>query len=121
MQFSFVYNITNKRNGTLYTGVTSDLVPRVSQHKTGAVPGFTSQYRLKVLVWYEVQDNIEQAIRREKRIKRWRRVWKLALIEANNPDWRDLWDDLVSVEPGPLTHLGPGSSPPDLIRGLRPG
>ena len=84
-------------NGPLYTGVTNDLVRRVSEHRDGLLPGFTRDYNVKMLVWYEPHDDVEEAIRREKRIKRWRRVWKLAMVEARNPQWRDLWPDLFAV------------------------
>jgi putative endonuclease len=89
-----VYILASRRNGTLYTGVTSDLVGRISEHKQDLTPGFTTQYGVKTLVWWEAHDDIEQAILREKRIKRWRRGWKLALIEAANPQWRDLYLEL---------------------------
>ena len=89
-----VYMLASGRNGTLYTGVTSDLAGRVSQHKEELTPGFTSRYGVKTLVWFEVHDDIGEAILREKRIKRWRRTWKLQLIETANPDWRDLCLDL---------------------------
>ena len=90
----YVYMLASQPNGTLYTGVTNDLVRRVSEHKHDFTPGFTSRYGVKHLVWSEPHDDIEQAILREKRIKRWRRKWKLALIEAENPRWRDLYNDL---------------------------
>jgi len=89
-----VYILASRRNGTLYTGVTNDLARRVSEHQQALAPGFTSKYGVKTLVWYENTDSIEYAITREKRIKRWRRAWKLALIEAANPDWRDLYPEL---------------------------
>ena len=91
----FVYILSNRRHGTLYTGVTNDLVRRVHEHRQGDVEGFTSRYGLKRLVWYEPFDDIEQAILREKRIKRWRRHWKIQLVEKRNPDWRDLWEEIV--------------------------
>lgn len=87
-----VYLLASGRNGTLYAGVTSDLVQRVYQHREGAM-GFTARYRVKRLVWFEPHGTMEQAILREKRIKKWNRAWKLALIEAANPDWRDLAED----------------------------
>ncbi len=89
-----VYIMASGRNGTLYTGVTNDLARRVSEHKQDLTPGFTTKYGVKTLVWYEPHDSIEFAITREKRIKRWRRAWKLQLIEATNPEWRDLYHDL---------------------------
>ena len=89
-----VYIMANKRNGTLYTGVTSDLVTRVWQHKNAKV-GFTHRYGCKRLVWFELQGSMESAIAREKQIKAGSRKKKLALIEAVNPDWRDLYEDIV--------------------------
>ena len=91
---SFVYLLASKKGGTLYCGVTSDLTGRVWMHREGAVPGFTSKYGVKRLVWFETHADILEAIRREKRIKKWPRAWKIDLIEAENPDWRDLWRDL---------------------------
>ena len=88
-----VYLLASARNGTLYAGVTSDLGQRVYQHREGAM-GFTARYGVKRLVWFEPHGTMEQAILREKRIKKWNRAWKLALIEAANPDWRDLAEDL---------------------------
>jgi len=91
---SYVYILASHRNGTLYTGVTTDIVRSISQHRDGSFPGFTLEHGIKALVWYEALADIETAIRREKTIKRWRREWKLALIEAQNPDWQDLWPTL---------------------------
>jgi putative endonuclease len=91
---SYVYIITNKRNGTLYTGVTSDLKKRVWEHKEGVIDGFSKKYGLKSLVWFEVHDDIEEAIRREKQIKKWERKWKLRMIEEKNSGWRDLYEGL---------------------------
>jgi len=88
-----VYILASGRNGTLYTGVTSDLAMRMSQHKHGVFGGFSARYGCKQLVWYEPQIDMRCAIHREKQIKRWRRDWKLALIEAGNPEWRDLVDE----------------------------
>ena len=85
-----VYIVANKRNGTLYIGVTSDLMARVHQHRGGAVESFTSRYGCKMLVWYELHSTMDHAIIREKRLKKWRRAWKIELIEAGNPEWRDL-------------------------------
>jgi putative endonuclease len=84
-----------KRNGTLYLGVTRDLVRRVYQHKTKAMPGFTSRYRIQHLVWFEVYDDPSTAIAREKEIKKWRRAWKMQLIEETNPTWRDLYEEIT--------------------------
>jgi len=85
-----VYILASKRNGTLYTGVTSNLPQRIWQHKQGLVKGFTDEYGISNLVWYEMHESAESAITREKRIKKWNRIWKLSLIEAANPDWKDL-------------------------------
>ena len=88
-----VYILASKRNGTLYTGVTSDLIGRVYQHREEVMPGFTSKHGVKRLVWFEQHATMDSAITREKRIKKWNRAWKLQLIEAENPDWRDLAED----------------------------
>jgi len=90
-----VYLLASKRNGTLYTGVTSNLVKRVWEHKQHAVAGFTRKYDINLLVWYEAHETMESAIRREKSIKNWRRAWKIQLIESTNPHWHDLYDDLL--------------------------
>ena len=89
-----VYIMTNKPNGTLYTGVTSNLVQRVWQHKNNLAEGFTKRYGTHTLVWYETHDTMSAAIMREKRVKEWKRAWKLEMISAFNPDWHDLYDDL---------------------------
>ena len=86
----YVYIMTNRRNGTLYIGVTSDLIGRVWQHREGVADGFTKRYRCKMLVWYEAYGDIELAIQREKRLKKWNRAWKIRLIEEANPGWKDL-------------------------------
>lgn len=99
MKFSWTYIITNKRNGTLYTGVTSNLEARMWEHRTGHRPGFAREHGCKQLVWFETHNDIEEAITREKRIKRWRREWKLNLIEKENPDWVDLCDELINWVP----------------------
>jgi putative endonuclease len=93
-----VYILASRRDGTLYTGVTSGLPVRVYQHRVGAVPGLTREYGVKLLVWFEQHATMESAILRERRIKKWNRAWKLELIEASNPDWRDLAEDLC-LEP----------------------
>ena len=90
-----VYMLASKRNGTLYTGVTSNLVKRVWEHKNHASEGFTKKYNVTHLVWYEVHETMMSAISREKAIKNWKRVWKIDVIEAMNPQWRDLYDDLL--------------------------
>ena len=91
----WVYMLANRPNGTLYVGVTNNLVRRVAEHREGAVPGFTERYGVERLVWYETHDPIEAAIRREKRLKKWPRAWKVALIETTNPAWRDLWAEVI--------------------------
>ena len=90
-----VYILASKRNGTLYVGVTSDLVKRVWQHKNDMVEGFTKRYGVHRLVYYEVYADMAEAITREKRLKKWNRAWKIELIEGENPHWRDLWPDLA--------------------------
>ena len=88
----YVYLLASQRHGTLYLGVTNDLVRRVYQHKSKAVPGFTAKYGVDRLVWYACYDDPRAAIAREKDIKKWRRDWKIRLIEEDNPDWLDLYD-----------------------------
>ncbi|KKB11252.1 hypothetical protein VE25_13055 [Devosia geojensis] len=90
-----VYIMASRRNGTLYIGVTNDIVRRAWEHREGAVEGFTRKHGIGHLVWFEVHDNIDAAITREKLIKEWQRAWKGRLIEETNPDWRDLWWDLT--------------------------
>jgi putative endonuclease len=90
----FVYLMASRKCGTLYLGVTRDLVRRVYQHKTKATPGFTSRYDVDRLVWFEPYDDPVTTIEREKDIKKWRREWKVRLIEETNPDWRDLYSDI---------------------------
>jgi putative endonuclease len=90
----WVYFMTNRRNGTLYAGVTSDLPRRAYQHREGLIQGFTKRYGLKMLVYYEQYDDIRTAIAREKAIKHWPRAWKVRLIHAMNPEWKDLYDEL---------------------------
>jgi predicted GIY-YIG superfamily endonuclease len=95
MKLPCVYIVASGRNGTLYTGVTSDLLRRVSEHRDGIIPGFTRTYRCKHLVWYEQHDRTETAILREKQLKGGNRKAKLALIESANPDWTDLYSSIV--------------------------
>jgi len=90
-----VYILASKRNGTLHVGVTSDLIKRVWQHKNDLADGFTKRYGVHRLVWYEQFGNMETAIAREKAIKEWKRGWKIRLIEECNPDWHDLYNDLL--------------------------
>ncbi len=90
-----VYIMASRKNGTLYVGVTGNLVQRVMRHKDGAVPGFTERYGVHRLVYHESFRHIDDAILREKRLKKWKRHWKIRLIERTNPEWRDLYDSLV--------------------------
>jgi putative endonuclease len=87
--------LASDKNGTLYLGVTSDLVKRVWEHKNNMVPGFTKRYGVHDLVWYELHDSMESAIAREKAIKEWKRQWKLELIESMNPEWKNLYSELL--------------------------
>jgi len=87
---AYVYILASRKNGTLYVGMTTDVAKRVEAHKSGAVPGFTRRYGVKSLVWVERFDRIEEAAAFERRLKRWRRAWKIGLIEEHNPNWRDL-------------------------------
>lgn len=89
-----IYILASKRNGTLYVGVTSNLKNRILQHKTKVIKGFTEKYNVTILVYYELHENAESAITRERDIKRWYRKWKLELIEKSNPNWKDLYFDL---------------------------
>ena len=90
-----VYILASQRNGTLYIGVTSDLVKRVYEHKTDAVEGFTRKYGVHTLVWYEQHPTMASAIEREKALKEWKRTWKLKLVETSNPEWRDLYREIL--------------------------
>ena len=90
-----VYILASQKNGTLYIGVTSDLIKRIWEHKNDLVEGFTQQYKVHQLVCFEQHQDMLAAITREKQLKKWNRDWKLALIEKSNPDWRDLWGDIV--------------------------
>ena len=90
-----VYLLASKRNGTMYTGVTSNLLKRVWEHKHPAVDGLTKKYQVTSLVWYEVHTTMQSAISREKTIKNWKRAWKIRVIEAMNPGWGNLYDDLL--------------------------
>jgi len=90
-----VYILASRRNGTLYAGVTSDLIKRVWEHKNDFIEGFTKRYGVHMLVWYEAHETMLSAIAREKAIKEWKRRWKLELIESSNSGWRDLYPDLL--------------------------
>ena len=92
---SYVYMFASHRYGTLYTGITSDLIKRNWQHREGFAEGFTKKYAVKQLVWYEVHDDTQEAITREKQIKKWNRAWKIELIQEQNPQWRDLYEAIV--------------------------
>jgi putative endonuclease len=94
MKYYYVYILANKQNGTLYIGVTSNLVKRVHEHREGMVDGFTKEYGVKMLVYYEQTNDVQSAIQREKRLKKWSREWKLELIEKNNPQWKDLYEEI---------------------------
>ena len=91
----YVYIMTNRKDGVLYTGVTNDIIRRIFEHKEGMVDGFTKKYHLHQLVYYEIFNRIEEAIKREKQIKNYQRIWKVELIENQNPKWKDLYSDLV--------------------------
>jgi putative endonuclease len=92
----YVYILASKRNGTLYVGVTNDIIRRVQEHKEGLVDGFTKKHKVHTLVYYETYNDIEEAIYREKQLKVWKRKYKLDLIEKNNLHWEDLYDELIS-------------------------
>ena len=92
----YVYIMASHKHGTLYVGVTSDLIRRAYQHRTHAVSGFTARYNVRGLVWFESHDEVLSAIAREKEIKKWRREWKVNLIERTNPEWVDLYDTLAA-------------------------
>ena len=95
MKEFYVYILASQRNGTLYVGVTSDLLKRIWEHKNNAVDGFTKKYSVKRLVYYEHHSSAESAIKREKRLKDWKRQWKLKLIEEFNPNWNDLYQNIL--------------------------
>ena len=91
----YVYLLASRKHGTLYLGVTNDLVRRVHEHREKLLPGFTARYAVSRLVWFETYDDPATAIAREKEIKKWRRDWKIVLIERDNPDWLDLYDVII--------------------------
>ena len=91
----FVYILTNKPRGTLYVGVTNNLIRRVFEHKNKLIKGFTERYDVNLLVWYESSESIESAIAYEKKLKRWRREWKIEMIEKPNPEWVDLYQQII--------------------------
>jgi len=94
-KYYYVYIMASKPNGTLYIGMTDDLIQRVIQHKQGLIPGFTKTYGVKMLVYYEQTELVLSAIAREKQLKKWKREWKIRLIESMNPEWKDLYEELV--------------------------
>jgi len=94
MKQYYVYLLASEQNGTLYTGITSDLKKRIWEHKNNIIKSFTKKYDVHNLVYYEIHGDVEQALLREKKIKKWRRTWKLKLIESMNPKWEDLYDEL---------------------------
>lgn len=98
-EFIAVYIMASQRNGTLYLGVTGNLIQRAQQHREGLSAGFARLYECKALVWFEQHQEMSTAIAREKEIKKWRRDWKLALIEKSNPQWRDLYADFINPPP----------------------
>lgn len=95
MKNSYLYILASKKNGTLYIGVTSDIVKRVYEHKNNLVEGFTNKYEVHDLVYYQVFEDIEEAIKREKQLKKWKRSWKVRIIEESNPEWKDLYADII--------------------------
>ena len=94
-----VYMLASQRNGTLYIGVTSDLIKRIWQHREGLTEGFTKEHGVKMLVWYEQHETMESAIGKEKAMKKWLRAWKLKTIEQTNPEWNDLWPEITGAVP----------------------
>ncbi|MBI4296719.1 MAG: GIY-YIG nuclease family protein [Chloroflexi bacterium] len=95
MKSYYVYILASGKEGTLYIGTTNDLIARVDQHKRGIVDGFTKKYKVDQLVYYEANEDVIGAITREKQLKKWKRAWKIRLIEGTNPKWRDLYSDLL--------------------------
>ena len=100
MKVPCVYILASGVRGTLYIGVTSDLARRVWQHRNDVVPGFTSRYQVHHLVWFEQHPTMESAIRREKQLKEWRRLWKIRLVEESNPAWSDRFGEIAGIENG---------------------
>jgi putative endonuclease len=109
----YVYILASERNGTVYVGMTDDLVKRVWQHRNDIIPGFTKRYGVKTLVWYEVHESRESAFLRERQIKKWNRDWKLKLFEQTNPTWRDCYDQIAVLPwiPAFAGMSGPFTSP----------
>ncbi len=96
MRQYYVYILASQKNGTLYVGVTNDLIKRVWQHKNKVADGFTKKYRIDKLVYYEATENIESAILREKQLKKWNRAWKIRLIQEKNLEWKDLYNEIIN-------------------------
>jgi len=94
----YIYILASRRNGTLYIGITNNLVRRVYEHKNNLVKGFTLKYKVHRLVYYEQHDNVDSAIQREKQLKSWHRRWKIRLIEEMNPEWKDLYQDIMGLD-----------------------
>ena len=109
MKYPTVYMLASQRNGTLYIGVTSDLIKRIWQHREGLADGFTKQYGVKTLVWYEQHETMDSAISKEKAMKKWLRKWKLSTIEKFNPEWRDLWPEIIGAVPIPVVPAQAGT------------
>ncbi|MFO1242905.1 MAG: GIY-YIG nuclease family protein [Rickettsiales bacterium] len=99
MKEYFVYIMAHEPHGVIYIGVTNDLIRRAYEHKHGLADGFTKKYNIKMLVYYEMTENIEASIRREKLLKRWKRQWKEQLIAKSNPEWKDLYSEVCGVDP----------------------
>jgi putative endonuclease len=95
MKQYYVYILASKKNGTLYIGVTGDLVKRIYEHKQNLIDGFTKEHNVHTLVYYEYHNEVEEAIQREKQMKKWNRKWKIRLIEEKNPEWKDLFDEIL--------------------------
>ncbi len=94
MQYSYLYILASRKDGAIYIGVTANLIKRVYEHREKLVPGHTAKYNITRLVWYEVHEDITQAILREKQMKAWKREWKIELIEKDNPEWKDLYEEI---------------------------
>jgi putative endonuclease len=99
MKQYYVYMMASRQNGTLYTGVTSNLIKRVHQHKTGSLGGFTAKYKVNSLVYFEITTDVHCALKREKNIQAWKRAWKIRLIEEKNPKWLDLFPEIAGCQP----------------------
>ena len=111
MKAPAIYIMASQRHGTLYIGVTSDLIKRVWQHRESLVEGFTKKNGVRTLVWYEQHENMDSAISREKAMKKWLRKWKLTTIEKTNPHWHDLWPEIIGEAPLPVVPPGCGNPP----------